>query len=105
MSEPILKRVVVIESSTLGAISRNREFLTEFPFLASLHGQHLVTQSNCGGCRGRRQSVSHAQALDHVKSAIVNMGDDKKRRFKELLKTKQVKVVYRLGNQIVEHVF
>lgn len=100
------KRLVVLEESVLASMAGNRLFLAEFPFLGQLSRlKGSASKPGCGSCRGRQITHQRIAAISTLKQTIAGMGDDKKRRLKELLNTQQVQLRFRAGNRIIEHTF
>lgn len=90
-------RLFVIEDSHLAAWSANARFVAEFPFLKGLAAARPA--GGCGGCGGRRATGgAAAAAFNAAKQSIAGMGDDRKRRLRELLGAKQLRIVYSDGN-------
>lgn len=102
-----VKRLVVIEDSTLASMRNNPAIVAEFPFLkeSATAGAAQRIGRGCGGCAGRRLSRARIEAATKLKQSLAGMGDDRKRRLKELLGAQKVRIAYRVGNRIVEHLF
>jgi hypothetical protein len=99
--QPQLRHLVVLEDSQLAAMAANPTILHEFPFLGAItraqtQVQATVTKKRCGKCRGTNQA--RAQALANVRQIIGGMPSDRKRRMRELLNAKQIRVVWRKPN-------
>ena len=103
-----VKKLVVLEEGTLLGIASNEVFLKEFPFLRDLRkiAERRARKGGCGGCSNGRGSTSQrSQVITAAKQAIVGMGDDKKRRLKQLHNTKQLRITYRSGSKVIQYTF
>jgi|JI10StandDraft_1071094.scaffolds.fasta_scaffold467061_1 hypothetical protein len=91
-----LREMVVLDDATLRSMAVNQQFTSEFPFLSAV----AAKTGSCGRC-SRNRATAQAQNLDAVKRTLTAMTADKKKRLLQLLNTKQVRLRYREGNQIV----
>jgi hypothetical protein len=101
------RRIVVLEESALSSMARNQAFVEEFPFLSQLATPGQPAKNpGCGGCRGRTKVTrERLELVSQVKQTIAGMGEERKRRLKQLLHTQRVRISYRSGNRIVDQVF
>jgi len=106
---PKLQKLVIIEDGLLATMASNKKFLAEFPFLKGLQrAAHLPSGGGCGGCGGgasRRARQTKDSLFGAAKAALVGMGDNKKRKLKQLLNTKQVRVTFKQGTKVTQHTF
>jgi len=86
-------KLYVLEEGALTALASDEKFLKEFPFLRSLKS---VPKAGCGTCGGSNNQ--RASAYTSAKAAIAGMGQDKKRKLKQMLSAKHVRVVYTTGS-------
>jgi sulfur relay (sulfurtransferase) complex TusBCD TusD component (DsrE family) len=103
-----VKKIVVVEDSLLAQMASDPRFTQQFPFLQAVKpvsAQKRPTVRSCGGCAGRRGVQNQPTAASQAKVSLANMNDAQKQKLKELLGTQQVRVTYRSGNRIVEHIF
>ena len=101
---PPQKKLVVIEESLIISMANDKRFTKEFPFLSSLATYNGANGGGCGGC-GKGSSSDRAVALTSAKQTLAGMGDNKKRKLKELLNAKQIRITYRMGSKTVQHTF
>jgi hypothetical protein len=89
---PILpqKTLVHLEDGVITGLAMNKTFLKEFPFLAGIQ-QAAKPGKGCNRCGANRQRYA---AMLAAKRSFAGLASDKKRRLKELLNTKQVRVTY-----------
>lgn len=89
METPVaLKEMIVIENAVLSALAANAAALKEFPFLGSLRQAR-----GCGGC-GRKAKTQATDPFAAAKMAIFGLPDAKKRRLKELLGARQIRLIF-----------
>lgn len=97
------RKLVVIENSQLVNMANQKTFLREFPFLKSLAGLNPKSCRPCkGGTRNQRQITD---AFASAKQTLAGMGDAKKRKLKQLLNARKVRLTYRMGSKVVQHNF
>lgn len=87
-----LKKLVIIEESTIAAMASDTQFVKEFPFLASI-ARVRVARGGCGKCG--QASKARAMMFGAAKRAIAGLDGTKKRRLKELLGTGKARVRFR----------
>ncbi len=86
-----LRELVVIEEGLLASMATNAAYLREFPFLASL-GARQAKPGKCGGCG--RGNAERSSIFGAAKAAIGGMAAEKKRRLREMLNARHVRVTY-----------
>jgi hypothetical protein len=90
-----LRKLAVIEESTIAGMAVNSEFLKEFPFLSSI-GRTIKSENGkprgCGGCG--RAAQERTAVFTAAKQALASLDSTKKRRLKELLKAQQARITY-----------
>lgn len=97
-----LTELLRIEESVLISMAGNPNFIKEFPFLKGL--QQLSRKSTgCGGCN--KVASKRVQLVNAAKQSIIQMGAEKKRRLKRLLKAKQVRIRVAVAGNVKEHTF
>ena len=91
-----LRKLAVIEESTIAGMAMNKAFLAEFPFLASV-GRTIRSENGkpkgCGGCG--RAAQERSAIFTAAKQAISSMDSTKKRRLKELLNAQQARLTFK----------
>ena len=102
MGTPKQRPLVVIEDSLLQAMATNADIRREFPFLAAAT-RAQPRSTGCGSC-SRRTATQNA-VISRVKQQLAGLDDSKKRRLKDLLNARQVRVTYRHGNKIRQLTF
>jgi hypothetical protein len=88
MAEDNRRKLVIIEDSTLASMAANDSFVKEFPFLQA------PKRTGCGSCARN----STAGLFGSAKKAIAGLDSEKKRKLKEMLNTKELRVTYRTGD-------
>ena len=97
------KTLVVVEEGTLVSMAHNAVFLREFPFLASLANK-VTKKGGCGGCG--RAGQERAAIFSAAKQTLAGMDSDKKRKLKELLNAKQIRITYKnASNKVIQLTF
>jgi hypothetical protein len=91
MSTDNRKKMVVIEDSTLASMAANDAFVQEFPFLQQLR---TVPRGGCGGCNRNKTANVFAAA----KKSVAGLDSERKRKLKEMLNTKELRITYRSGD-------
>lgn len=90
-----LRKLAVVEESTIAGMAVNAEFLKEFPFLSAI-GRTIKSENGkprgCGGCG--RAAQERTAVFTAAKQAFASLDATKKRRLKELLKAQQVRITY-----------
>ena len=92
MAEDNRRKLVIIEDSTLASMAANDSFVKEFPFLRAL--RVAPKRTGCGSCARN----STAGLFGSAKKAIAGLDSEKKRKLKEMLNTKELRVTYRTGD-------
>jgi len=92
MTEDNRRKLVIIEDSTLASMAANDSFVKEFPFLQAL--RVAPKRTGCGSCARN----STAGLFGSAKKAIAGLDSEKKRKLKEMLNTKELRVTYRTGD-------
>ena len=87
------KTMVVLEEATLATMAINPKLLAEFPMLAPIANMLRTQGVSCGSCGAAAKN--RAAVYAKVKLAIVALTPDKKKRLKEMLNTRQVRIVYK----------
>lgn len=103
MSTKPVKEITVLEDSVLLSIAQNKTIVGEFPFLQTLLRASKKKQG-CGSCSGTAKP-GPSEDFMNVKRMIADMGDDRKRRLRELLGTRQVKIYFERGGKIQKMTF
>lgn len=98
-------RLVVVDEGRLSDLAANASVVREFPFLRALKA--VARKPGCGQCGSSGGTAGQrAAAFGDVKRAVAGMPADKKRRLKELLDARQVRVVYaKPGGQVIHLTF
>lgn len=99
---PPIRKLAVIEEGVLVSMANNQAFLTEFPFLKALANYGVA--ASCNTCNNTA-NTQKATAFTSAKTVIANMGEDKKRKMKELLNAEKVRLMYKVGSKVVQHTF
>jgi len=104
MSEPAYRhKLYVLEEGALTALANSDEFVKEFPFLKGLRA---VSKNKGGGCSScSSPAPQRATVFSAAKMTIAHMGQDAKRKLKQMLSAKHVRVVYLQGNKPVQLTF
>lgn len=100
MAEDNRRKIVIIEDSTLASMAANDTFVKEFPFLQKL--RVAPKRGGCGACARNSTAGLFASA----KKAVAGLDSERKRKLKEMLNTKELRITYRTGEgKIVTLVF
>ena len=100
MSTDNRRKMVVIEDSTLASMAANDAFVQEFPFLQKLRA--APPRGGCGGCNHNKTANVFAAA----KKSVAGLDSERKRKLKEMLNTKELRITYRSGDgKIITLVF
>jgi CO dehydrogenase/acetyl-CoA synthase alpha subunit len=98
----VLTELLRIEEAVLVSMAGNPVFVKEFSFLKGL-AQLRKKKTGCTRCK--QGAGKRVQLINGAKQAIVNMGAEKKRRLKVLLRTKKVRVRVASAGAVKEHTF
>lgn len=101
MPDPV-RRLVVVDDAQLAGMAANPQFVSAFPFLASV-AQAGKARGGCGGCG--RAARDRAQVYESAKAALANLGADGKRRLKQLLNAQSVRIRYVDGRRVMVKTF
>ena len=91
MAEDNRRKLVIIEDSTLASMAANDAFVKEFPFLQAL--RVAPKRTGCGSCARNSTAGLFAAA----KKSVAGLDSERKRKLKEMLNTKELRVTYRTG--------
>jgi hypothetical protein len=84
---------VTIEDSTILTMVNDAQFAAEIPCLQNQTINLPTTTGGCSACARRRQEAQK-QALSAIKTCLAGLSGEKQQKLKDLLDTKQVKVVF-----------
>lgn len=79
-----------IEDSTIVGMANNARFVKEFPFLKKAL---VAKKSHCSKCA--RKAGNKAANMQKVKQEIAGLSSSRKAVLKQLLDTKQARIIYR----------
>lgn len=79
-----------IEDSTIVGMANNNAFVREFPFLKQALN---AKQSSCRSCM--RKAGNRAANMQKVKQAIAGLSSSRKAKLKQMLDTKQARIIYK----------
>lgn len=96
------RRLVVIEDGLLTTMANSPQYVSQFPFLAALQGQKKKPGS-CGSCS--KDAKNRANVYNSAKAAIAGMDVENKRKLKQLLNAKEVRVRFTEGRKVTEKTF
>lgn len=99
MSKKNKRILVVLEEGIITSMATDPRFTAEFTFLVTLGRQlrHLgPTGPSCNTCGSAAKERS--TAFGAAKRAFAGLDSDKKRKLKDMLNAKQVRVTYPLAN-------
>jgi hypothetical protein len=82
-----------IEDSTILTMVNDAQFAAEIPCLQNQAKTLTTAATGCSACARRRQEAQR-QTLAAIKTCLAGLSGEKQQRLKELLDTKQVKVVF-----------
>jgi len=88
--------LVIIEDNRIDGMLADEKFMTAFPFLRGLK-PHL--KKGCRSCGGGTVLAARMKFYGGVKIALANMDQNNKRKLKELLNAKNVRIIYRREGQ------
>lgn len=94
--------LVRIDNARLESMARNEKILAEFPFLRPLK-EKMKAKGSCRPCK--KSNTRTGSLYMSMKVAIATMSTPKKKRLKELLSAKQIRVTYRSGSKTVARTF
>ena len=84
---------VTIEDSTILTMVNDPQFAAEIPCLQNQASNLTNSATGCGACARRRQEAQK-QTLSAIKTCLAGLSGEKQQKLKDLLDTKQVKVVF-----------
>jgi len=89
-----MQEIVVIEDSTIASMISDPRFTAAIPCLQNQ--QAVLQQQGAGGCGAcaRKRAANQRAALANIKMCLSGLSQDKKNELKQLLDTKQIKVVF-----------
>jgi len=97
-----IHKLLILEESVLVTMANNPNFMKEFAFLKGIKSLKQKS-TGCGKCNrnaGRRSTI-----VNSAKQVIVNMGAERKRRLKQLLKAEKVRVRVVNNGKVVDYTF
>jgi hypothetical protein len=98
------RKLVHVDEALLTTMAHSAAFRREFPFLASVARKSKPGRAGCGGCA--RAQGERSRTFQAAKAILAGLDSAKKRRLKELLGTRAVRVSFvRAGGQRVELTF
>lgn len=104
--KPAVRKTASLETSNLITMANNPQFVAEFKFLKPLTGRIAATTSTCSTCPGEQAaSVDLSSIVLGIKQTIASMGDDRKKKLKQMLQAQKVRVTYMQGNKVVQSIF
>jgi hypothetical protein len=101
MAEREKRRLVVVEDGLLTTMANSPQYVSLFPFLAALQGKKKP--GGCGSCS--KDAQNRVQVYNAAKAAIAGMAVENKRKLKELLNAKEVRVRFTEGRKVTEKTF
>lgn len=88
-----MRDMVIVEDSTILSMVNNEKFTAEFPCLQNQAAALAPSSTGCGACARRRQEAQK-RALATIKTCLGGLDSAGQQKLKELLDTKQVKLVF-----------
>jgi hypothetical protein len=95
--------LLVLEDSVIRSMAENPNFQKEFPFLTGLVKAGAAPKPGCAPCQQKAQQ--RVQQLNGIRQSLVSLPDERKRRLKEMLNAKQLRIRLLQGNKIVDYTF
>lgn len=95
-------KLLLIEESVLVTMANTPSFVKEFPFLTGLKNQSQA-KSLCRPCS--RMAASRINTSNGIKSSIISMGVEKKKRLKKMLNAEKVRIRVSQGGRVTEYTF
>ena len=91
-----LVNLKTIEDSTILAMANSKKFTDEFSFLLKAQQVARKTSRTCSTCdNGKKERT---RVLQNIKAGLAGMGSERKRRLKELLNAKKVRISYTMAS-------
>ncbi len=91
----MLRPLVIVENATLDALASDPRYVEVVPCFATFLARRKTAYAKgCSRCGRAAANRAASDAYNEAKQCIVGMDGDRKRRFKELLQTTQVRVVF-----------
>jgi hypothetical protein len=87
-----MQEIVVIEDSTIVSMANDARFTDAIPCLQNQQANLQPANTGCGSC-ARKRLAAQRSALANIKTCLAGLSQDKKNELKQLLNTKQIKVV------------
>ena len=105
MADPKLQhKLVLIQDSLLDSMAADVKFSRELPFLKGL--LNLPRPATCRSCNRGQAQVVRQQTYASAKRTMAGLPAEKKRKLKELLNAKQIRIIFRNdGGKIIELTF
>lgn len=85
--------IVVIEDSTILSLIRDPAYEQVIPCFANKKEMFQSGGGGCGSCAAKRRE-RQKQTMAGIKSCLAGLSPEKKTELKQLLNTKQVRVMY-----------
>lgn len=85
--------IVVIEDSTILSLIRDPAYEQAIPCFANKKDTFKSGGGGCGSCAAKRRA-RQKQAMSGIKSCLAGLTPEKKAELKQMLNTKQIRVVY-----------
>lgn len=95
------RELVPLDDATIAAMASNQRFLVAFPFLTGIG--RVASARTCGSCGTAAKERS--AKFGAVKRAFAGMGEEAKRKLKEMLNAKKIRVTYLNDKKVIELTF
>lgn len=92
--------MLIIKNETINNLLKNNTLVQEFPLLQA----RLVTPVKTKKCCNKKKPVNSVN-YDAIKSNILKLPEDRKKKFKEVLGVEKVCVYYSKNGKVVKEIF
>jgi hypothetical protein len=99
VADPALSTRVTLDDRKLIQLADNQVFVSAFPFLKAVQLLGLQ-KAGCGRCGHKQTGRKQLEVMNGVKRTIASLPPEQKRRLRDMLKTRQVLVMYRTEGRI-----
>lgn len=93
-----MRDMLILDDAAIKQIANNQEIVKEFPFFRSVVSQQV--KKGCGDCSKSTSITATISTFSSVKSAIMSLSKERKKRLLELLRTKKIRMRLTVDNKV-----
>lgn len=99
MADDKLTSLIIIDDGIINRMLRDSQYAAEFPFLANAVKTAAAAgkPAGCGGCAKKRKAQTVVD-YNGIKQQIAGLASDRRTKLKQMLGTRQGRVIYRTSD-------